>query len=483
MSQISDKPTPIEESNLIGSQSLSSPYGPMAIDNTYPTDATIKLLYKMRDLQRAVELYMWSLPIVQFQAWKEGQEGAFGTQGAEFTIYTTFNEHAGIITSNATTPYVFGWPNLEETGPLVVDMPGGDYAAAIMDWWEYPVCDMGQSGPDRGQGGKYLIIGPYDNAEQYKDQADYIFQSQTNKLSVGFRILTPGDAARLKFQATVKVYPLGSEPESPKFVYGLDAEWSGAPPLGLDYFKMLHRAIQGEPVKQRDKAFMGYLHTFGIEDGKPFEPSERAARILAQGANMGELLARANAMDPNFAKPYYEGTEWYRLIDFPLEQEDESRYYLDERAAWFYEAVTTSHGMKTETPGIGQVYLSTKRDKNGNFLSGSETYRFRVPANAPYEQFWSFTPYSEHSRGLIRSGISDIELANISSRDEALQVNDNGSVDLFIGPDTTKVPNGMESNWLKTVPGEGWFPYFRLYAPKQEFFDKTWRMGDIEKID
>jgi hypothetical protein len=40
----------------------------------------------------------------------------------------------------------------------------------------------------------------------------------------------------------------------------------------------------------------------------------------------------------------------------------------------------------------------------------------------------------------------------------------------------------MRNNWIQTNSGEGWFPYFRLYAPKKEFFDKTWTMGDIQRI-
>lgn len=471
--------SPIEASDLVGSQRLSSPVGELEIDSTFPTDKTTKRLYELRDLQRAVELYLWALPTVQFQAWKEGQEGAFGKG---FTIYTTFNEQAGIITANATTPYIFGWPNLNETGPIVIDMPAGAYAAAIMDWWEYPVCDMGQSGPDKGKGGRYIIVGPDHDPAEYKDKADYVFQSRTQKLSVGFRVLNPGEEAIKEFTKKVKVYAYGKEPANPSFAYKKDKEWSGTPPLGVGYFEMLHRALQDEPVRDRDKIFMGWLRYFGIEDGKPFKPNERNAELLAQGANMGELVARANAMEPYFAEPYWEGTQWYRLIDFPIEQEDNVRYFVDERAAWFYEAVTTTKGMKTETPGVGQIYLSAKRDKDGDFLKGGEHYRLRVPANAPYEQFWSLTPYSEHTRGLIKSGITEFVDANRDSRDKRLKYNDDGSVDLYFGPNDSKVPEDRRGQWMKTVPDEGWFPYFRLYAPKKAFFDKSWVLPDIERL-
>ena len=36
-------------------------------------------------------------------------------------------------------------------------------------------------------------------------------------------------------------------------------------------------------------------------------------------------------------------------------------------------------------------------------------------------------------------------------------------------------------NWIPTEPGRGWFPYFRLYSPKQAFMDRSWVLPDIEK--
>jgi hypothetical protein len=57
--------------------------------------------------------------------------------------------------------------------------------------------------------------------------------------------------------------------------------------------------------------------------------------------------------------------------------------------------------------------------------------------------------------------------------------NADGSVDLYFGP---VAPAGFEKHWLKTNPGEGFFMYFRAYGPTQAFFDKTWKLNDVEKI-
>jgi hypothetical protein len=51
---------------------------------------------------------------------------------------------------------------------------------------------------------------------------------------------------------------------------------------------------------------------------------------------------------------------------------------------------------------------------------------------------------------------------------------------VFVGP---SAPKGYEKNHTKTVGTDGWFIYFRLYAPAQPFFDKTFKLADFERID
>jgi hypothetical protein len=61
-----------------------------------------------------------------------------------------------------------------------------------------------------------------------------------------------------------------------------------------------------------------------------------------------------------------------------------------------------------------------------------------------------------------------------------LKYNGDGSIDLFIG---RRAAAGLENNHMKTVGDDGWFVYFRLYAPEQAFFDKTFRLGDFKRLD
>ena len=62
---------------------------------------------------------------------------------------------------------------------------------------------------------------------------------------------------------------------------------------------------------------------------------------------------------------------------------------------------------------------------------------------------------------------------------DKFKTNADGSIDLFFGP---KVPAGQESNWIQTLPGKGFYPFFRFYGPTEGVFDGTWKMPDIEFI-
>lgn len=68
---------------------------------------------------------------------------------------------------------------------------------------------------------------------------------------------------------------------------------------------------------------------------------------------------------------------------------------------------------------------------------------------------------------------------SLDSLTESLQINADGSVDLYMGQ---TAPHGMESNWIKIPKGKGWFPWFRFYGPKPSLFNKSWKIPDIEKV-
>jgi hypothetical protein len=188
-------------------------------------------------------------------------------------------------------------------------------------------------------------------------------------------------------------------------------------------------------------------------------------------------MAKANDFSTRIDKSYYrDGSHWDFATTASWNARTEYYQELDGAAAWFYEAVTNDESMHGQETGWGQVYISANRDGDDDWLDGATNYVLHLPANPPAEAFWSMTLYDVSTRAIIQN---TTKKADLSSR-QKLQMNKDGSVDLYFGP---KAPAGKESNWVQTMPDKAWFPYFRLYSPTQPFLDQTWVLPDIEKAD
>jgi hypothetical protein len=211
--------------------------------------------------------------------------------------------------------------------------------------------------------------------------------------------------------------------------------------------------------------------------GVKFNPTDEQKEIFEEAAIVGEAIARANSYQKRFeGARVWEGKHWEKaLFITDTDQDLDTHTQLDERSSWFYEAIGVTDGMMGKIVGAGQVYLEAQKDSDGEWLDGGKDYVLTVPANAPVKQFWSVTVYDNDDRCLIDTG----ELPDKSSRMD-LDFNSDGSVDLYFGPKLPK--EAPKKNWVKTVPGEGWFTYFRFYAPTQPYFDRTWQLPDIKKV-
>ena len=63
---------------------------------------------------------------------------------------------------------------------------------------------------------------------------------------------------------------------------------------------------------------------------------------------------------------------------------------------------------------------------------------------------------------------------------DPLQLNEDGSVDIYFAP--TRPDDVADTNWIQTIPGEGWFSLLRLYAPLEPILTREWRWNDIERV-
>ena len=189
-------------------------------------------------------------------------------------------------------------------------------------------------------------------------------------------------------------------------------------------------------------------------------------------------MAQANTFAKRFAGSRYWPDRRWDLAIVLDNSAQRGRFHdeLLERASWFYEAVSFSAAMKSQTPGLGQAYLGSYTDADGQWLDGGRDYTLHVPADPPAKLFWSATVYDADTRCLIDN---DQQRGDRGSRDADLVTNPDGSVDLSFGPHP---PADGESNWVQTIPGRHWFSYFRFYGPLEPYFDRNWKLGDITPV-
>jgi hypothetical protein len=371
--------------------------------------------------------------------------------------------------------YVMAFPDLDQTGPLVLAYGPGRIAGIVMDYWQRPHFDFGLTGPERGaSGGKVLLLGRGHEAPQ--DVAGYhVVGVPTRFAFLGYRVLDRSEKDELT--PLNKLYPY-SKRNAPPAVIAIAAtqDYTQSHPRGIAYWEAVDKLIQREPVEDRDRFFLAMLRDLGIEKGKPFEPDNRGTQLLEDAALLGEEIAKAVVYEKrSIGNSYRPDARWQFALVVDPSQRMEHYDQLDERTDWFYEAIASSYAMITNTVGVGSVYLSTYRDKDGDWLDGGTCYRLHVMPDPPMQQFWAVSVYDIDTRTFLRN---ESLKAEISSNSKGLEKNADGSVDVLFGP---TVPPGKENNWVQTVPGKFWFPYFRLYAPTQAYFDRSWPMPDIEK--
>ena len=76
--------------------------------------------------------------------------------------------------------------------------------------------------------------------------------------------------------------------------------------------------------------------------------------------------------------------------------------------------------------------------------------------------------------------IRNMPSAGVSSIDEGLEVNSDGTVTLYMGP---KAPKGKDANWIPTAEGQKYYMLFRFYGADNAVFTKTWQLNDLELIE
>jgi hypothetical protein len=453
--------------------------GTLKFTDGFPDKDTARTLLDNLDFQRAVQAYLLALPAVN-QVGNRNAILSIGPVNATVPIWEGMVDARTVeLTANDNTPYSWFWIDLRK-GPLVIEVPPR-VLGLVNDLWYRWVSDVGITGPDRGQGGKFLVLPP----------------GYTGAVPDGFHVVRPATFSNLVIwrsfvvdgspkpgveavKAATRIYPLGQEAatKAPTFVDMSGKPFNMVNPADFRYWELLNQAVQEEPSDSLDQVRLGFWASIGIEKGKPFAPDARMKAILTEAAAVGDATARAVAFHMPASEDYYYKDAYWQLpfIGGYKFQSQPGVLNLDGYIFYYFMATGVTPAMEEKMVGLGSQYAWTARDSQGEALDGGKSYRLRLPANVPVKDFWSVILYSNQTRSMIQT---DQRFPSVSSQTKGLLRNADGTVDVFFGP---KAPAGKEVNWVQTVPGTGWNTILRLYGPLEPWFAKTWRPGDIEPV-
>jgi hypothetical protein len=465
--------------SLVTPNTVETRIGTLKFTDGFPDDATAAKVYDNLDFQRGVQAYLAALPAVSIEAFLKGFN-EFGSVNQTVLISEQLLDARSLfLTANTTTPYTLLYLSTKD-GPLVVEVPP-EVLGPIDDAWFRWVTDVGITGPDKGKGGKYLLLPPgYTGAVP---EGYFVARPRTIGNLLFFRtFLKDGDPKPGvdNVKKNLKVYSLSQAANPPpmKFVDISGKAFNTIGPGDYSLFEFVNRVIQDEPLDAMDPDTLGLFAAIGIEKGKPFTPDARLKKILTEAAAVGDATARTVTYKTRIKDAYfYPNSAWVTpFIGGSYKFEQNGAVDLDAKNMFFFYATGVTPAMTMKMVGEGSQYAGAFVDTKGNPLDGSKTYSLHMPPNIPAKDFWSFTLYDNQTRSMLQT---DQQSPAVGSLTKGLLANADGSVDVYFGP---KAPAGKEANWVQTIPGKGWNTLLRLYGPLEPWFNKTWRPGEIEPM-
>jgi hypothetical protein len=463
---------------------VDTPIGTLEFFDGVPIGNTAEMVYDYVDRARAVQVFINMIPAVSMYHLRQGMRDIGLTESNQILIAEQLGDSKPLVlTWNNTSLYTWGFLDLKKDGPTVIDLPPGVLGALDDMYFRY-IEDLGAAGPDKGKGGKYLVLPP--GYEGDVPNGYFVVKSKTYGVWNFMRgyVEKGVEEAVDRIKSNLKVYPLAKKDNPPEveFTNMSDlADYKTIPPNDFSFYESLNDLIQEEPVGWLDPETTGLIASIGIVKGQPFNPGPRMRRILTEAVAIGNAYARANTVlprDPGHRMYKDTDSEWVMAFA------DKDTYFLKDGARRFdsrlwmhYNAVVVTPAMALTRPGAGSDYGIAGLDSEHRPLDGAKTYRLHVPPNVPVKDNWSVTIYDTQTRSMLQT---DQPYAGLNSLGEGLEKNADGSYDIYFAP---QAPRGHEDNWIQTIPGKSWFIIFRMYGPLEPWLDKTWRPGELELVE
>ncbi|WP_370978575.1 DUF1254 domain-containing protein [Agaribacterium sp. ZY112] len=469
----------VADSLLTPDRSQSKYLGEVHMVDGFPSEETSRKAFDFLDTSRAVQLYTSGMPMASMYAMLEGNAKVGVEANRTVGITEQLMDARSIwLTPNTTTPYISAEVDVKN-GPVVVEV-GSPVIGLLNDAYFHYVADIGMGGPDKGQGGKYLIVGDAYDGEI--PEGYFVYRTSTYRHWLLIRAVAEPNSSLedtiAKFKRGFKMYPLAeaAKPKANNYVNLSKHHSSTIHSADHSFYNEINAVIQYEPANSGDSEIIGLADALGIKKGKTFSPDERMLKIFSEAATIANAASRATLYRPRNPEMYiYENKPWITstVQSHEFLNENGARI-LDDRMAFHFYATGITPFMVDPQVGSGSVYAVTTMDQKGDMLSGDKTYIVTLPEGIPAKDFWSLMVYDNQTRSILETNQKS---GGVDSLQGDPVVNDDGSITIYF---SSKAPEGKEQNWVQTMPGKGFNVILRLYGPLQSWFDKSWQPSGLE---
>ncbi len=493
--------------------------GTLRFSDGCPDDATIQKVYDNLDFTHALDAFLNTYQGASTAAIRNGFL-SIGVKDNEILIFSKLMDaNSLVLTGNADTVYFVGVIDLSN-GPMVFETPPKSLGTLDDFWWRW-IIDFGLPGPDRSEGGKYLLLPP-DYHGPLPEGGFFVAQSRTTRVLIlgrSFLVNNDPQPAVDLIKATAKIYPyepgavgtsiaeylagkaaLARITPKPPVVFheGSGVVINTVPPSDYHFYELLNEVVQQEPATALDPELMGPLAAIGIVKGRLFAPDDRMKRIMTEAAALGNATSRSVFMKPRELTEwaYYPGSSWFNPLflsgyefETPIPEitREGARLFpptgyrtLNARTCVFYGIIGITPAMSMRLTSIGSQYLLATLDADKHYFEGGKTYKLTLPKDIPAADFWSLTLYDNQSRSMLQTPQRYPRAGSQSYPSPAAEASADGSTTVYFAP--TQPKGVARGSWIQTAPGKGFFLVLRLYSPLEPFFIKEWRPSEIEKV-
>ncbi len=298
---------PAEPHGWLGTETLKTRAGDFAFKNGYPAGDTTQRLRDLQTVNRATEVYLTQLMPVSEIALREGLRAFGATKPTQVVIWERLMDAKTVLlTANTETVYAISHLALRTDGPTVVEAPSR-MLGFLQDGLQRYLADIGPLGPDKGKGGKFLVLAPRDSPANVPD-GYFVVRSPTYSVTFavrGFQVDGKTDQA-VSLMKQIKVYPLdkASSPPPMEFMNGSGKDIDTLFPDNVRFFELLAMLVEEEPLDTFAPFERSMMQTIGIEKGKGVRARRKDKRASvgsgaprrSDGAGQHLRLARARCL-------------------------------------------------------------------------------------------------------------------------------------------------------------------------------------------